>query len=66
MDNEVLTLRDKFAIEIMSAILTQHQNPDVNAYLNRNSDGKKRIEKVAILAYEAADIMRKVRLNSFT
>lgn len=72
-----LSLRDKFAIEILNGlIMRDNQDPSsiiidfVNHFSDKDEGGKnsayRRMEYLVRCAYKMADVMRKVRLTTFT
>ncbi len=66
MADEDLTLRDKFAIEILNGMLS---SPTVASSLHESKfDHKyylKEVEELVRSCYQIADIMRRVRLTVF-
>jgi hypothetical protein len=77
MDDEDIRLRDKFAIEILSALIGKSNSNLIGdfifnmdpAYKNDHPmDNKAAVQHLELsvrAAYKIADIMRKVRLTSF-
>ena len=80
-DEKPLDLRDRLAIEVLNGVISNRKSDDVikdilHFITYNDSDvatrerveenATKRIEKVIRNCYKVADIMRKIRLESFT
>lgn len=69
-DEKPLDLRDKFAIEILGALISKNKDLGLyNDYIIISgqpiTENDARAERIITIAYRMADIMRKIRLVPF-
>lgn len=74
MDDEHLQLRDKLAIEILNGLLASEKEGASKGFITMmnsqydtwRDEGVRKVEELIRSAYKIADLMRKIRLESFT
>lgn len=75
MSDEDLRFRDECAIQVLQALLTRdeakatfnlmYENLENKEHPDWYKEGERRMEKLTVISYKIADMMRKARIASF-